>query len=157
MLRGRDAGGSVLVLVPSGFLVLILLSALAVDSAVAYLAQQRLHDALTAAANDAVAAGLDNGTFYAGGALTLDPATVQRAVCQTIDAQRASGLQQLKVAVAISGLSIQVSGSATVSAVFGRALPGFGHRSVRSTAGATLAASTSSAAARFGPPTVLRC
>lgn len=130
--------GSVLALAPAGFLVLILLAALAVDSAVAYLGQQQLHDALSAAVNDAVTAGLDNAAFYRSGSLSLDPASVAQTVCASVEAQADSGLHDVSLAVAISGSSVRLIGTATVDAVFGRAIPGFGRRSVSSSAQASL-------------------
>lgn len=136
---GRPDRGSVLALVPAGFLVLILLASLAVDSATAYLGQQRLHDALSAAANDAVTAGLDDPAFYRNGRLMLDPAAVDRTVCSALAAQDDRGLRDVRLAVAISGSSILLAGRATVDAVFGRAIPGFGSRSVSSAARAALA------------------
>lgn len=147
-----------LALVPAGFLVLMLLAALAVDSAVAYLGQQQLHDALTAAANDAVAAGLDNRTFYSSGALSLDPAAVEQEVCSSVRAQDDGGLHHMHVAVAVSGTSVDVTGSAVVDEVFGRAIPGFAQRPVHSSAGATLEASAGGRSpAATGPPSAVQC
>jgi hypothetical protein len=118
-------------LVPAGFLVLILLGALAVDSAVTYLGQQQLHDTLAAAATDSATAGVDNGSFYRTGTLVLDPAQVARTVCLSIRAQNQSGLHGLRLWVAVDGDRVGLEGTATVNAVFGRAVPGFGHRRVR--------------------------
>ena len=123
--------GSVLMLVPAGFLVLIILAALAVDSAAAYLGQQQLHDSLAAAANDAVTAGLSNQSFYANGAVVLDPSAVGRVVCLTIAAQSDSDLHGLILRMAVEGASVRLEGTATVDAVFGRAIPGFGQRHVK--------------------------
>ena len=131
--------GSALALVPAGFLVLVLLASLAVDSAVAYLGQQQLHDALAAAANDAVTAGLDNASFYLHGSLVLDRAAVAQTVCASVAAQHDSGLHDITLSVAIEGDSVRVAGSAVVDAVFGRAIPGMARRSVSSSAAATLA------------------
>ena len=131
--------GSALALVPAGFLVLVLLASLAVDSALAYLGQQQLHDALAAAANDAVTAGLDNASFYRQGSLVLDPAAVAQTVCASVAAQHDSGLHDMTLSVAIDGDSVRVAGSAVVDAVFGRAIPGMARRSVSSSAAATLA------------------
>jgi hypothetical protein len=122
--------GSVLMLVPAGFLVLIILAALAVDSAAAYLGQQQLHDSLAAAANDAVTAGLSNQSFYANGAVVLDPSAVGRVVCLTVAAQSDSDLHGLILQMAVDGASVRLEGTATVDAVFGRAIPGFGQRHV---------------------------
>src|SRR4029077_9125982 len=79
--------GSVLMLVPAGFLVLIILAALAVDNAAAYLGQQQLHDSLAAAANDAVSACLSNRSFYSGGVVTVDRVAAGRVVCLTVAAE----------------------------------------------------------------------
>jgi Flp pilus assembly protein TadG len=136
--RRRADRGSVLVLVPAGFLVLIILAALAVDTAVYYLGQQQLHDALAAAANDSVAAGLNNGTFYGNGQVALDPAAVDDVACKSIAAQNLSGLHHLRVSVAVEGNSVRLVGEAVVDAVFGKALPGYGQRTVQASATAVL-------------------
>jgi hypothetical protein len=118
------------VLVPAGFLVLITLAALAVDSAATYLGQQQLHDSLVAAANDAVTAGLSNQSFYSQGAVSLDPGAAGRVVCLTVTAQANGDLHGLRLWMAVDGAAIRLQGRATVNAVFGRAIPGFGHRRV---------------------------
>ncbi|HET6794760.1 MAG TPA: hypothetical protein VFH45_09975 [Acidimicrobiales bacterium] len=146
-----------LILVPAGFLVLMLLAALAVDSAVAYQDQHQLHDALAAAANDAVAAGVDDRSFYTGGTVTLDTASVASVVCRSLEAQGLGSLHGLHVGVALSGRSVQVTGAATVDAVFGRLVPGFGTRGIRSTADAILSGGPQPEAAAFGPPTPVAC
>lgn len=128
--RVREAG-SVLALVPAGFLVLLLLGALAVDSAVAYLGQQQLRDALTAAANDAAGAAIDNALFYRDGRVVLDPATARTVVCESVDAQHFSQLRHVQVWVAVDGADITVRGTAVIDAVFGRAVSGFAVRTVR--------------------------
>jgi hypothetical protein len=131
--------GSVLMLVPAGFLVLIVLAALAVDSAATYLGQQQLHDSLVAAANDAVTAGLSNQSFYSNGAVVLDSSAVGRVVCLTVAAQSDSDLHGLTVRMAVDGASVRLEGTATVDAVFGRAIPGFGHRHVKADVRAVVA------------------
>jgi hypothetical protein len=139
--RGRDSRrdqGSVLVLVPAGLLVLMILAVLAVDSAVAYLGQQQLHDALSAAANDAVTRGLNEGSFYSSGMVALEPASVGQAICDSVLAQDDTGLHQLHLWMAIDGESVRIEGTAVIDAVFGRAIPGFGTRMVRSFADAVV-------------------
>jgi hypothetical protein len=119
-----------MMLVPAGFLILLLLAAIAVDSAGAYLGQRQLTDALAAAANDAATAGLDNPAYYATGAIVLDPAASAVAVCSSLAAQGVSGLHQLRVDIGVSGPSIELRGTAEVDAVFGRLIPHFGTRPV---------------------------
>ena len=123
--------GSALALVPAGFLVIILLGGIALDSAVTYLGQQQLHDALTAAANDAAGAAMDNASFYRQGRVVLDPASAAMIVCRTVEAQRFSQLHDVQVLVETRGPDINVRGSAVVDGVFGRAIPGFATRTVR--------------------------
>jgi len=128
--RAPTERGSVLMLVPAGFLILVTLAALAVDSAADYLAQQQLHDALAAAANDAVTAGLSNQSFYSAGAVRIDARDAGRVVCLTVAAQSDRELHGLQLRMAVSRTAIRLRGTATVDAVFGRAIPGFGRRHV---------------------------
>lgn len=128
-----------LALVPAGVLVLVVLAALAVDSAVAYLGQQQLHDALSAAANDAVASAVSAPAFYGRGVVTLDSVEVERDVCLSVLAQGIGSLHDLRLWVAVGGDEIRVVGQAEVDGVFGRVLPGFGRRQVRSSADAVVA------------------
>lgn len=144
-------------LVPAGFLVLMLLAGVAVDSAVAYQAQLELKDALSAAANDAVAAGLDDRAFYGTGTVTLDPALVASVVCQSVAAQGLGTLHGLRLSVALGDRSVRVAGSATVNAVFGRMVPGFGRRQVSSSADAVLSSGTQLGPPAFGPAVPLAC
>ena len=150
--------GSVLALVPAGFLVLILLGALAVDSAVAYLGQQQLRDALTAAANDAAGAAIDNSLFYRQGRVVIDSSEAQHVVCQSVAAQHFSQLHGVRVWVTTQGADISVQGRATVDAVFGRALPGFGARTVSARVDAVADTAARSATPRAaGSPVSVSC
>jgi hypothetical protein len=126
-------------LIPAGFLVLILLAALAVDSAAAYLGQQQLHDALEAAANDAVTAGLSDRVFYSHGAVVINPALAARTVCLDIASQSDHDLHAIQVWMAVDGPALRLRATATVEAVFGRAVPGFGQRHVAAEAAAIVA------------------
>jgi hypothetical protein len=119
-----------LILVPAGFLILVTLAALAVDSAADYLAQQQLHDSLAAAANDAVTAGLSNQSFYSAGAVSIDAGAAGRVVCLAVAAQSDRDLHGLQLWMAVNRTAIRLRGTATVDAVFGRAIPGFGRRHI---------------------------
>jgi hypothetical protein len=158
MLSGRAGDrGSVLALVPAGFLVLMILGALAVDSATAYLGQRQLHDSLAAAANDAVTAGLSNPSYYRAGQVALDPATAARTVCVAVAAQADSALHGLRLWMAIDGNSLQLRGRATVYAVFGRVVPGFGTRPVSAQATAVAVSGPLTAAASPTPFVPVNC
>jgi hypothetical protein len=134
-------------------LVLIVLGAIAVDSAVAYDARQQLHDALVGAANDAVAAAVDPRRFYRAGVVADDPSEVAAAVCRAVEAEDLPTLRDLRLSVAVSGSSVEVDGSAKVSPVFARALGRVTARSVRSSATARLAAGPGPAGAPTSPST----
>jgi hypothetical protein len=73
-------------------------------------------------------------------------------------AQALPALHGLRLAVAVTDDSVQVRGDATVDAVFGRALPGFGDRHISSTADATLSAGGATVApGSFGPAAGIYC
>ena len=153
-VKAASERGSVMMLVPAGFLVLMMLGVLAVDSAATYLAQQQLRDSLTAAANDAVTAGLSNHSFYSSGALTLDAAQAAVVVCLSVSAQADQDLHNVRMWMAVDGATIRLEGTATVDAVFGRGIPGFGERSIRAETTAVAATGPVSApgAVRAPPP-----
>jgi uncharacterized membrane protein len=134
-----DERGSVLAIVPAGFLVLILLGAIAVDSGATYLGQQQLQATVEAAANDAAGAALSDSAFYQQGAVQIDPSTAARVVCQDIDAQEDSRLEEVTLGLDVVGATIFVDARAEVPAVFGRIVPGFARRPVSAEAGAVAA------------------
>jgi hypothetical protein len=137
--RCRGERGSVLAIVPAGFLVLMLLGAIAVDSGATYLGQQQLQATVEAAANDAAGAALSDGAFYQHGAVQIDPSTAARVVCQDLGAQEDSRLQEVTLGLDVVGATIFVDAHAEVPAVFGRIVPGFARRPVSAEAGAVAA------------------
>jgi hypothetical protein len=140
-MRWRRDGerGSVLALVPAGFLVLILLGAIAVDSASTFQAQEQLADAVTAAANDAAGAALSDASFYRGGTVEIDPDQAAAVVCQAVAAQGDTDLHDIRLSIDVEGAGIRVHADATTNAVFGQAIPGVGQRHVQADATATAA------------------
>lgn len=142
---GREADderdlGSALALVPAGFLILLLLGALAVDNGAAYLGQRDLSTSVQAAANDAAGAAVSNNGFYGQGTVEIDPAQAARVVCRDMTAPGAEGLLDKTVSMAVSGDTIYVEAHAEIRAVFGRAIPGFARRPVSAAAAAVAAA-----------------
>ncbi len=142
--RRADQAGSVLLLFPAAVLVVIVLAAIAVDSAIVFLGQREVTNAVSAAANDAASAGVGNRAFYEGGRVELDPATVrQLAVDQVVGALDGDRLRELRVDVAVEPAIaadcpavVRVRATASVSSLFAAALPGDGGR-VHVTATAT--------------------
>jgi hypothetical protein len=144
--RPADERGSVLALVPAGFLVLMLLGAIAVDSGATYLGQQQLQASVEAAANDAAGAALSNSAFYQHGSVQIDPSAAARVVCQDITGQQDSRLDAVTIGVDVVGRTIFVDAHAEVPAVFGRLVPGFSLRPVSAEAGAVAAQQSGQAA-----------
>lgn len=153
-VRRRDSSdlGSVLALIPAGFLTFIILGALAVDSAVAYQGQQQLHDTLVAAANDAASAAVDRSAFYASGSVVLNASEAGQIVCHSVASQRSSELHDTRLWLAVQGTSVRLVGESTVYAVFGRAIPGFGARRVRASVNALASTGPAQRPGASGPP-----
>lgn len=131
--------GSALALVPAGFLILLLLGALAVDNGAAYLGQRNLSATVEAAANDAAGAALSNAAFYGRGTVQIAPNLAAQVVCRDMAAAGSDGLLDRTVSMAVSGDAVFVVARAEVRAVFGRSVPGLGQRPVRAAAVAVAA------------------
>ncbi|HWC12598.1 MAG TPA: hypothetical protein VG455_15420 [Acidimicrobiales bacterium] len=123
-----------LLLFPAAVLVVVVLAAIAVDSAIVFLGQREVANAVSAAANDAASAGLGNRAFYEGGRIDLDAGTVHRLateqVLAVLDGGRFSDLH-VEVHVAPARASgcpphVRVRAHASVSSLFAAALPGDG-------------------------------
>ena len=85
--RSRDERGSVLFLYPVGFLIVVLLGAIAVDLGNVWLQQRRLADAADSAANDAVTFGLDQDSLRQEGQIELDDGRVLDVVSASVAGQ----------------------------------------------------------------------
>jgi uncharacterized membrane protein len=116
-----------LILVPTLVLVLVVLAAIAVDSAVVFLGQRQLGDAAAAAAKDAASA-LSDPSFYRAGSVSLDPTVARRVADASVAAQDRSGVSiDGPVDVQVAGRQVCVSLTGHVEAIFGRAIPGVPH------------------------------
>ncbi|HET9690846.1 MAG TPA: hypothetical protein VFP61_06815 [Acidimicrobiales bacterium] len=140
-----------LALVPAGFLVLLVLAAIAVDSAVALLGQRQLADLTAAAANDAAGAALSDRAFYGSGVVEVDPTAAARVACDVLAATGGGAVHGIRLWVAVAGPVVAVRASGSVDAVFGRRLPGT-TRTVSAAAAATAATAATAAGAAGGAP-----
>ncbi|MBK9181086.1 MAG: hypothetical protein IPM45_16275 [Acidimicrobiales bacterium] len=132
--------GSALLLFPAAVAVVLVLSAIAVDLSIALLGQRELAAAAAAAANDAVAAGLDEAAFRSTGEYRLDPARVDAAVRSSIDGQRPGLPDRLEVGVVVRGDRVTVRLVGSVPYLFAPAVPGGPRRAeVAATAEARIA------------------
>ena len=83
----RRDRGSVLFLYPVGFLIVLMLGAIAVDLGNVWLQQRRLADAADSAANDAVTYGVDQNLLRSTGELELSEARIDDIVAVSIAGQ----------------------------------------------------------------------
>ena len=124
--------GSVLLLFPAAVLIVLVLSAITVDSSIAFLAQRELANATAAAANDAASRAIDSQAFYEGDRVELDPYAVEAVALERVQlAIDGSRHRALEVRVTASPpvrpgcpWTVRVSASSNVPYVFARAIPG---------------------------------
>jgi len=128
--RGRESErGSVLMLVPAAVLVLLVLGAIAVDSAVVFLAQRDLTNRTAAAANDIAGAATSDASFYGEGRVAVDAGVARRYIAAAFaPSLRPDGYvswtPELRV---LSDRTVEVSATAEVRYVFASAIPGARH------------------------------
>ena len=113
-----------LLLVPAGVLVLVILGALAVDAALAFLGQRALTDAAAAAANDVAAAALSDAAFYRDGRVALDRAAAVRLAADTVARQGLRGVEVTDRAVEVVGPQVCVRLTGRVRYLFSPLVPG---------------------------------
>ncbi|MDQ1437336.1 MAG: hypothetical protein QOK43_965 [Acidimicrobiaceae bacterium] len=129
--RADAEAGSVLALVPAAVLVLVVLGAIAVDSALAFLGQREVSNAAAAAANDAATAALSDRLFYRGGegraagALAVDLGRAREVASRSIAARSSRGVEVTGVDVepAEGGRGVCVTVHGRVPYVFARSVP----------------------------------
>jgi Flp pilus assembly protein TadG len=123
---GGDDGGSVLMLVPAAVLVLLVLGAICVDSAVVFLAQRDLANRTAAAANDIAGFAVSDRDFYGeAGTVALDAEQAEAYARLAFAADRLPGGYHSWTADAVTdGDEVTVAAEATVGYVFAKAIPG---------------------------------
>ncbi len=126
---GREGGdlGSVLMLVPSAVLVLVVLAAIAVDSAIVVLAQRDLANRTAAAANDVAGFAVSEHSFYrtTEGTVELDQAQASAFVELAFsNLRRPDNYDAWSAAAATDGRRVTVEATAQVRYLFAPAIPG---------------------------------
>jgi len=118
--------GSAMILMPAAVLIMVVLGALAVDSAIAFLGEREVANAAAAAANDAAGAAIDLDEFYTSGAIVLSPERAQQVATASVNATAPDFLDAVDVDVSVSpaGDAVEVTVTATVRYIFAPALPG---------------------------------
>ena len=125
-MRRREERGSVLMLVPAAVLVLLVLGAICVDSAIVFLAQRDLANRTAAAANDIAGFAVSDASFYEdGGAVALEGERAEAFVRLAFDAQRLpGGFETWSADAEVAGDSVTVVAVAEVRSLFAAAVPG---------------------------------
>ena len=127
--------GSVLMLMPAAVLIVVILGAIAIDSAVVFGAQRELVNGAQAAANDAATYGIDEGAFRQGRGYVYDPARVEEAVARALASREITANYRWFR----DGARIVVELDEDVGYVFAKAVPGAADgTTVRARAAATL-------------------
>ena len=94
MHRLTGARGSVLMLMPAAVVIVLLLGALAVDSAIVYLRQRQAYNVAFDAANDAAGAGFDLDAARRDGEIVYDPERVEAIAREAVTA---AGLDDVRL------------------------------------------------------------
>lgn len=124
----RGEAGSAWILAPAALLIMVVLGAIAVDSALVYLGQRQLVDAADSAATNA-AGGISESAFYGsptggGGRIVLSANRADRLAAATISNQDLSAVTLSSTQVEVAGRQVCVRLSGVVHPIFGSALPG---------------------------------
>lgn len=116
-------------------LVLIILGAIAVDFAIAFLGQRELSGLAAAAANDAATAALSDARFYRGtgtpadgGRIHIDEEAAGRVAQLAVERRRNSAVSNPVARVRTSGSQVCVTVRGEVNYVFAKAIPGAPNR-----------------------------
>lgn len=124
----RSERGSVVFLYPVGFLIMLLLGAIAVDLGNAWLQQRRLADAADAAVNDAVTYGLDQDVLRRDGLIALDQGRVAEVIVASVAGQelpRGAAITDVTIGVNAAGNpTVSVTIESTAELIFGRLVRG---------------------------------
>jgi hypothetical protein len=111
-------------LVPAGFLVVLILASIAIDMSIVQLRQRQAFDIASAAANDAAGAGGDVVRHDGGDAFRIDQDRASRVARQVVAASDIAPLVTDGPVVTVSGRQVEVELSVRASSIFARAIPG---------------------------------
>lgn len=125
--RHRDDHGSVLMLVPAAVLVLVVLAAIAIDSAIVVLAQRDLLNRTAAAANDVAGFAVSEEKFYSSpdGRVELDQERTGAFVDLVFSEERRPANYEAWSGRGVTdGRQVVVEATARVRYLFAPAVPG---------------------------------
>ena len=120
---GRPDGASVLLLVPAGIVIVLLLGAIAVDSAIVYLEQRQAYNVAFDAANDAAGAAVDRDLLRKTGTISYAAGRVETVAAQAIAASGTHALTFVDAGIEPDG-TVAVTVEVEVRRLFGQAFGG---------------------------------
>ena len=116
--------GSTLLLVPAGFLVVLILASIAVDMALVDLRQRQAVDVASGAANDVVTAVADESRLRGGSGLGLDQSAAEAAVERIVAASDLAPDVVGSPVVRVTDDSVEVELTVEADFIFAGAVPG---------------------------------
>jgi len=116
--------GSTLLLVPAGFLVVLILASIAVDMALVHLRQRQALDVASGAANDVVTAVADESRLRRGDGLGLDQSAAEAAVGRIVAASDLAPSVVGAPVVRVTDDSVEVELTVEADYIFAGAVPG---------------------------------
>jgi Flp pilus assembly protein TadG len=120
----HDDRGTVLFLFPAGFLVVLILAALAVDLTVVHLGEREAISAATAAANDAAGYGVDVPRYRETGAIVLDAERVEQAARAALTGLDPNGRNWNYEVELLGPTTVRITVEGEVEYVFASVIPG---------------------------------
>ena len=123
---GRSTGdrGSTLLLVPAGFLIVLIMASIAVDMSLVHLRQRQAVDVASGAANDAVTAAADEGALRGGDGVAVSQADAEAVVERIVAASDLAPEVVGAPVVRVTAASVEVELTVRADYVFAGAVPG---------------------------------
>lgn len=127
--RVRDESGTALLLVPVGILLVMILAAITVDSAMVFLGERAAFDSASGAANDLAAISLDEGAYRADGSVRprTDLPRLAESIVPAVETATRGSLVPGSVRVSVRALDrgrVEVVVSGRVRRIFVGIIPG---------------------------------
>jgi hypothetical protein len=120
--RNRDSG-SALMLMPAGLLIVLVLASIAVDMSLVHLRKRQAFELAAAAANDAAAAGADQGRLRSG-SYVLDPEATRSVVEEVVAASELASELAGPPLVTVTDDAVRVELAVEADYIFAGVVPG---------------------------------
>jgi hypothetical protein len=116
--------GSALMLMPAGLLIVLVLASIAVDMSLVHLRKRQAFELAAAAANDAAAAGIDQGLLRTTHAFVLDPERTRAMVADVVAGSELASQLAGPPVVTVTGAGVRVELTLEADYIFADAVPG---------------------------------